>query len=243
MLAMSQPVTRLYEKKRPATDAVAELKKNGFPGEAITLVTPADAKAFKADATASDDSLFAALEKAGISKAAAAIYAERILGGASVVSITPNWGTAQRATKILNSFGPAEVALPDEAPSVPSFSAADGQFFDWTGPAPLSEFFKWDVLQDNPTPLSSKFNWPVLSKKTFFVLHGSRVSELSNSPAVFSSWLKWPLLSNKTTPLSDWLKIPVLSDKATPFSDWAKWPLLSNKATPFSDYLNAPVLR
>jgi hypothetical protein len=242
MLVMSEPITRLYDKKKSATDAVADLKKSGFPGELVTLVSPPDSKAAVRAEAGSDDGIVAALEKAGISKSAAAVYAERVRGGGSVVSITPNWGTARRAIAILDKYGPIEAGIPEEAPGVSSAGGALGLSSDSEVAAPLSTRIGWQVLIHSPTPLSSYFKWSVLSDKTAYFTESAKVSELSENPTPLSSWLKWPVLSDKSTPFSNWLNRPVLSEKATPFSDWAKWPVLSDKATPLSTWLNFRVL-
>jgi hypothetical protein len=152
---------------------------------------------------------------------------QRIRDGGSVVSVMPPWGTAQRATQILNSFETIDAGLPDvEGDGSASKMTRARSAVDWAAATPLSSKLGWPVLLNDPAPLSSYFNWSMLVE---------RASPLSN-------WLKWPVLLDNAAPFSKWLNRPVLSDKASPFSDWLKWPVLLNNPTPLSTKLGVRTL-
>jgi hypothetical protein len=240
MLEMGQPITRLYENEKTALGAVSELKKSGFPGEQIVLVTPKDAKAMPNGAE--EDTLVAAFEKAGVSKAAAAIYAERVRAGGSVVSVSPNWGTGQRATKILERFDPVDAGVGEVEASAAASNASGAQTGKRDAGALFSSFLNWPVLRNDPAPLSTWLKWPLISQRAAPLSQDAKLAVISDNATPLSSFLKWPLISGNATPLSTWLKRPVLSDKATPLSDWAKAPVIVNDPTPLSKKLGVKTL-
>ena len=146
---MTQAITRLYGSEAQASDAVKTLKQNGYLGDQINLVT---------GAAGSGDGLVAAIEKGGVPNAHAAIYAERVRAGGAIVSVCPMFGTAQRATEILESFEPVDAGVSD----VPvSASKASGKAGGKTR-ARTTDILDLPPMKDDPTPLSSRFNLPVL---------------------------------------------------------------------------------
>ena len=202
---MTQAITRVYGTETHASDAVKALKTNGFLGDQINLVT------------AGAEDAVAAVEKGGVPKAHAEIYAERARGGGAIVSVRPPFGTAQRATEILDSFQPIEADVSHVA-VVPVKTAGKTR-------ARTTDILELPAMKDDATPLSSRFNLPVLL----------------DDPTPFSSYWKWPLLSDKSAPLSEKFGIPVVSSNATPLSSWLNLPMFSASATPLSSWLNLPM--
>ena len=231
---MGQPITRLYANESTALDAVSELKNSGIGGDSVNVVSPSDAKAATAG---SDDGLAAAVEKGGVSKAAATLYAERVRGGGVVVTVNPHFGSARRAITILDSYNPIDSGVSEEVTHSVSKSAANGQSAVYDDPTPLSSKLNVRVLLDDPAPLSEYFKWPLLSEKATPFSDKIGYSVLSSNATPLSSWLKLSVLSDQAAPFSTWLKRPLLSDDPTPFSSWLKFQVLSSDPTPLSSWL------
>jgi hypothetical protein len=228
MLVMSQPITRIYDNESLALDVVSELKKNGFASDSIHVVAASRVKA-----SDSDDGVVAEVANVGVTKDAAAAYADGVRKGQVVVSVNPNFGTARRATAILDKFNPIATPVSEAG----SNTAKEQTLAEAT---PLSSRLNWSVLMNDPTPLSTKWNWPVLSDKATPLSDKLGASVLSDNATPFSSWLNVRVLSDDATPFSNWLKRPVLSDNPTPFSSWLNVRVLSDDPAPLSNWLHWP---
>lgn len=100
---MATIITRLFKGPQEATDAVAYLKKVGFKGSEITLV-----QGGAADAAST-------LVALNIPPAHVKVYADKIAGGASAVTVAAPSGTAQKATIAFGKLNPIDsgIANPD----------------------------------------------------------------------------------------------------------------------------------
>ena len=242
---MTQAITRLYGTETHASDAVKDLKKNGFLGDQISLVSGADG---------SGDGLVDAIEKGGVPNAHAAIYAERVQRGGSVVSVRPPFGTAQRATAILDSFEPIDAGV-SNVPVGPAKVAGKtvtrtaGRSTDTVemlplkdDATPLSSRLNLPVLLDDPTPFSTYWKWPVLSDKSAPLSEKFGIPVASSNATPLSTWLNLPVFSASATPLSSWLNLPIFSASATPLSSWLNLPMFTTGSTPLSTWLGLQVI-
>ena len=228
---MTQAITRLYGSEAHASNTVKALKKAGFLSDQINHVTGADA---------SGGGIAAAIEGGGVPKAHAAIYAEGVQRGGAVVSVRPPFGSAQRATEILESFEPIDAGLGAVAAS-PAKTAGGKvtrtpDILDLPpvkdDPTPLSSRLNIPVLLDDPTPFSTFWKWPVLSDKSAPLSEKFGIPVFSDSATPLSTWLNLPVFSASATPLSSWLNLPMFSNSATPLSSWLNLPMFSAPAAP-----------
>src|SRR5690349_11183560 len=98
---MPVTVTRIYDSPEKARKAADELKK--FTSESqIHVVNPSGQNAA---------SLEVALTATGISAGSAKAYAEAVGRGRSVVTVAPSFGSAGRATEVLDAAGPVDTHI------------------------------------------------------------------------------------------------------------------------------------
>lgn len=215
---MAQIISRLFTSASNAAAAVKDVQDYRFGDNEVYTVEGA--------AGASRDDLVAQIVQAGVTKEDAADYAEKVQAGATLVVVHAPFGSARKATVLLDRHQPLPSAAP---PPV-------GPAIRYDRAAPLSSIYQWRTLISNPTPLSSFWNLPVLSNFSLSRTWGR--PELSDEPAPLSQWLKFRTLSDNATPLSSWLKFPVLRDSAPV----AGRDILINNPAPLSSWLNIPVL-
>ena len=85
-------VTRLFENREQALEAVAELKRNEFSAESITVIGPAEGQGAPSEASArADDATLTSIMRAGVPRASAEAYADGVRRGGTVVSVRPRF--------------------------------------------------------------------------------------------------------------------------------------------------------
>jgi hypothetical protein len=250
---MTQPIARLYGTQTNAKSTIAALSEAGFRTEDVHLIVRP--KARDAGEEAAGELAVETITALGFVPAHAAVYAEAVNKGKTLVAVKPPFGGARLAMEIMDGFSPIAASLPEvEAPE-----PAVGFSFNTASPTPLSDAFGWKVLLDDPTPLSTYMGWSVLKRETGPSRTLAAIRKQSDNPTPLSSQLGlkvlidnpaplstkfgWKLLWDKATPLSDRFGWKLLWDKPTPLSDKFGWKLLLNNPTPLSSWLGLPVLR
>jgi hypothetical protein len=223
---MSQ-ITRLYGSHQDATSAAEELK--AYRYQRVYVISPPHAAVGSEPAPTEHDHLKTiekALHKAGIGHKEAAIYAPKIHGGATVVTVIAEFGEGSLAESILDAYDPVDSGVASSNAYSPTYTAIGDD-----DPAPLSRALGWKLLIDDPAPLSRFFGLPVLSSKQ------NSSTALSNNPAPLSSTVGLPTLSGKAAPLSGAFGIPTLSGNPAPLSKATGLKTLSNEPAPLSQKL------
>jgi hypothetical protein len=223
---MSQ-FTRLYGSHQNATDAAAELK--AYRYYPVHVISPPHAPtSLEAAPTEHDhlESIEKALHKAGIGHKEAAIYAPKIHGGATLVTLYAEYGEGSQAESILDAYDPIDSGVASSNAYTPGTAAVGAD-----DPAPLSSALGWKLLIHEPAPLSKFFGLPVLSSKQ------NSSTALNNNPAPLSSAIGLPTLSSKAAPLSSTLGLATLSENPAPFSKATGLKTLSNDPAPLSSKL------
>jgi hypothetical protein len=215
------PITRLFASPDDAAAAVADLKQAGFRPDSIEVVTKSDAGA---GATA--------IGHKGVPKANAERYAAAVAEGGALVLVGPPFGTAAKATKILEISRPGDTGTAHAVYEVTSLDEA----------TPLSSAAQIPVLINDPAPLSSYFKIRTLTKEPYTFPTFLGLGLLSNVIAPLSTWLGWPVLSSNPAPLSSAIGAPVASSDPAPLSSSLGWPVLKNDPTPFSNWIGKTTL-
>jgi hypothetical protein len=215
---MAQIISRLFSSASNAAAAAKDVQDYRFGDNEVYTV--------EGSAGTSREDLVAQIMQAGVAKTYAAEYAEKVQGGATLVVVHAPFGSAKKATVLLDRHQPLPSAAP---PPV-------GRPMRYDRAAPLSSIFQWRTRYSNAAPLSSFWNLPLLSNFSLSRTWGR--PELSDEPAPLSHWLKFRTLSDNATPLSTWLKFPVLRDS----SSLTGRNILINNPAPLSSWLNIPVL-
>jgi hypothetical protein len=250
---MPQTIARVYEADADARSAVSELKKSGFAPQRISLVTPA--------AEGANDDVAAAIESAGVTKTAAAMYAERVRKGGAVVSVRPQFGEARRAATILDSFhptdggvfdapandvgpqsvgGPTKEGAPPDAPAAALCAATVPRDIS-DDAAPFSRLLGLPVLLDSPAPLSTKLGWRVLADDPAPLSRKLGWSVLSSDPAPLSRRLGLRVLTDGA-PTSEKLGVPTLTSEPQSSSTKNEVAALSDDPAPLSGKMHVPTL-
>lgn len=191
---MSSLVVQIFESDEQARGAAAKLVEAGFDEGSVTVVSPT-----------AGDGVASALEAGRHMGHLAGFYAERLRQGRSLVAVTPYFGRAGEAQRILLEAGAVDLDL--ERP-------ADPNQVEWGRGAPLSEALGWRVLSpDNPTPLSDALDLRTSTTQRHFM-----VGELGDPHWTFSSKIGMGLLSDVAAPLSSRIGMAVLSAAAAPLS-------------------------
>jgi hypothetical protein len=134
--------------------------------------------------------------KAYIVRSEAAIYAQRVSQGASLVTVHAPFSGGKLAQTILDSNGPIDSGVPQ--PSFPGYL--------WDDSAPLSSALRWPLLSKIEHPFETFIGIPSLLQTK----HGSGAPVLPDDPAPFSAALGLPLLVDTPTPISSLFNFPVL---------------------------------
>lgn len=220
---MAQILSRLFTSSTNAAAAVKDLGDHRF----------GDNEVFTIDAAAgsSRDDLVSQIAQAGIVKSDAAVYADKVQAGSTLVVVHAPFGSARKATVLLDRHQP----LPAVVAAAPM-----PRPMRYEKAAPASSIFQWPTLSSDPTPVSSFFRWPTISN---FSLSRSRgFAELADDAAPLSKKLNWSLLSESAGPLSQKMKWRLLSDDAAPLSQRMNWGTLSSNPAPLSSMLGIQVL-
>ena len=188
-----QTISRLYANEESARKAWDELKRLGFADSHI--FTPLSTDGETSPRSRAND-LLEEMVKAYVVRSEAAIYAERVSQGASLVTVHAPFSGGNRATTILDRNGPMDTGL--QEPTFPSHL--------WDEAAPLSSALRWPVLAKTELPFEAVSGIPSLIQTR----HGSGAPVQPDDPAPFSTSLGVPLLINTPTPLSSIFNFPVL---------------------------------
>jgi hypothetical protein len=250
---MTQPIARIYGSQAVGKSAFAALQEAGFRTDDIHVITRPKSRE-PAEEEGPANAILEAILAAGIAPVQAAVYADAVGKGKTLVTVKPPFGGARVAIEILDGLNPIAVTVPEVEVAPP----AVGFTFDSSSATPLSDAFGWKVLLNNPTPLSSYMGWSVLKKETGPSRTLDSIRKQSNDPTPFSTKLGLPVLIDNPTPLSSkagwktlWGTAAPLSDKlgwktlwgsASPLSDKLGWKTLLNNPTPLSSLLGLPVL-
>jgi hypothetical protein len=223
---MTQIISRIYDSRERAAEAVKALKDYGFSGLDIHAVLARSSQGGATAAPAEIDDLVTSIQKAGIYKSRAEIYAERVRRGGSLVTVHAPFGSAHAATQILDRLDPIDSGVAEEA----------GANVDWVDSAPLSSALQIPLLLDDAAPFSSVIGLPVLLD------YEPKTTGLLNSSSPLSSTVGFPTISDNAAPLSSRIGLAVLSDKAAPLSSTVGLALLSDNPAPFSALFKLPLL-
>jgi hypothetical protein len=237
---------RLYETEQQAQDAVNELRANGFPDNAVFMMTPASGRDSGFGGGPVDQEFAEAPSGAGVTLHALAnamrtgkllgdqvdTYVEGLRNGHSVVAVEAPLGFGQPAVDILESFGPVD-SIKNRPQEPPKPSA-------WDSDTPLSTALGLNLIKSNtPAPLSDYWGIPTLSGRRSFLswLFGPALSPNFK----FSSMLGLGLLTRGGTPLSSLFGIG--TKLATPhITPGFGMPLQSESGTPLSSMLHLPLV-
>jgi hypothetical protein len=225
--AMSQ-ITRIYASHQAASDAVKELELYRFSSAYIHVVSPPPVhdSEYESDHPPPPD-IAAEIVRAGISAADAAIYAEEVRRGATLVTVNAPFGEGALATRILDDFGPAESAVREADLGAPGIDDA----------APFSKLLGLPLLWQNPAPFSALLGLPVFTKTRASLSEKLGIAEISADPAPLSNAVKLPVLSDKPAPFSGLFGLRTLTSEAAPFSALFKWRTVSAEPDPLSSRL------
>ena len=220
---MAQIISRLFSSDSNAAAAIKDLEDYRFGENEVIKID--------GGAGAQPDDLVALIAQAGISKSDAAIYAEKVHAGSTLVVVHAPFGSAHKATVLLDRHQPLPAVVATTA--APKRTAYDKS-------APLSSLFQWPARSSEAAPLSNFFRWPLLSQ--FSLSRKWGYAELSDNPAPLSKATGWSLLLENAAPLSAKMKWRLLSDDPAPLSKRMNWSTLSNNPAPLSSLLGIQVL-
>jgi hypothetical protein len=176
----------MYATAEQAQAAVASVAGYGLASDAITLITPSTAT------TAAG--LAAAIAKAKVLKSEAAVYAQGVLAGKSLVIVDAPFGAGSIYADVLDAAGPVDSGVPEPY---------------------------WESGWDDAAPFSSALSIPVISKPSPYLFMGLPallrsgrttcaalgLPELASSDlAVFGR----PNLSSNPAPFSGLFHLPLL---------------------------------
>jgi hypothetical protein len=210
-------ITRLYDTTRQISSLETELKDGGFKYTVVTSAQPS-----KAGSTL-DESILAALGRAGVSRGQLSACLDAIKRGGALVSVQASFGFGTKASTILDKFGPSKLSAPDTA------TVSDGD----CAAAPFSAMLRAPVLLDTSGEYKSYSGTPLLLDSEKF---------LSGTPLVLEGnkfFSGTPLLLDSSGPYKSFSGTPLLIDDKKFFSGT---PLLLNNPTPLSSWLGLPVL-
>ena len=191
---MTTIITRLYATADEAKTVVGALRKEGFAKGDITVLSGDGG-------TGSADLMPAILEK-GVYKAAAAIYADRVSQGASLLILRAPFGSATTAQALLEDTDAIDAGVkhPDSYEE-----AMPTRKVEWGKNLPV--LLSSDVLtfSDGLFPRAVLKNWSF--------------SSLFGLPYL-TDWLPTggSLIDGSTTPFSSRLGLPLLTERQTPYA-------------------------
>lgn len=223
-------VVRMYESEERAREALQTLGQSGFSDQEVFHFQPG--------AGDSSEVIGRATESALIPRQYGKACRNALDMGHHIIVVEAPFGSGQRATEILDSFGPVNTDK-------------------------LVEY----RYQSNPTPVSDFLGLPPLSRSRFYLTSGLADSnwslsrkigfkELSHNPTPLSSMFGikpltapksktksfgFSLLSHNPTPLSSMLGMKTLTKHVSKWSSFG-YPLISYEPTPLSTFLKLPVL-
>lgn len=206
---MSEVIVRMYPSESAARGAASKLREYGYPND-WTFVVPPPGPGVPPELV--DTQIIAA----HVLKRRAAVYAEGVRAGKTLVVVHAPFGRAVLAMDLLDQFGPVDTGLaiaPEPGPT-------------WDESAPLSSALGIPtLLRGSPTPLSSLFGMG--TKVEGRSLFGFFFGELASHRFSLSSLLGMPMLTRNPAPLSSLVGLPLGSRKAAPFSSMLGLKLLT----------------
>jgi hypothetical protein len=190
-----QTISRLYANEDDARKARDELNRRGFAD--CHLFTPPPRGEDGAPVAASVEEILNSMVKAYIVRKDAEVYAGRVSGGSSLVTVHAPFTGGRKATSILDRYHPIDSGIPEPAP----------ESYAWDEKYPFSSAFGLPLLAKCEHPFEAIAGIPSL-------LHtreetGDRPQP--DNPAPFSDALGLRVLSNDPAPLSSFFKFPLLT--------------------------------
>ncbi len=196
---MTQTISRMYATKAEADAAVGDLAKHSFGPEEVFVVGPPAIAAGGEPGQGIVADVAAEIVRGYVVTARAAVYAQKVARGATLVTVHAPFGVGFKATLLLDRHNPIDSGIPEPAYPRSRYDEA----------APLSSGLMMPVRSSDPTPFATFWNLPTLF----------------SSSAPLSDWLRYSTLSRSPAPLS-LLHLPILSDRAAPMSSSFGLPLL-----------------
>jgi hypothetical protein len=186
---MSENITRIYKSHDDAVSVVSELESYGY---APHLVSGAGA-----DGVAlSHDAIVSAITGFYILKSEAEVYAPLVAEGGTLVSVHAAFGSALRATKIMDSKETIATGLQLVKPL---------ELMAWDEATPLSCTIQMPVLLDHDATFTAPWN-----PGSLLTENGSAGSWFGLPLLLNGGPMMGALLPNNPSPLSSLLKIPTL---------------------------------
>ena len=210
---MTQMLIRIYDSEALGGRVAEHLQSKGFQ-HVYQFNGPTGKGSTGAPAR---NALVASMMKANVWKSHAETYADRLSKGKSLVLVHAPFGTANKATKVMESYQPTEAGIvePDQHPEM-----------KWEDAAPFSSILKLPILSKNRHPA-----------ETF-----SGISSLTKGKAFLSTLIGMPLLSEGLTQRNTSIGMRLLSHSPTPLSSSIGMRTISQSATPLSSMLGLKVL-
>ncbi|MEO1089933.1 MAG: hypothetical protein AAFX81_04835 [Pseudomonadota bacterium] len=224
---MAPPIVRLYDNEQQAGDAFGKLREAGLPEDTTFLVTPGSG-----EEGASSAAVSSAIVAGQLLGPRAAVYAERVHSGRSMVVVDAPFGLGKLATAIMDDYGPVDTDL--VLPPLESTRRS---------PTPLSDALDFAPLwQSAPRTVSGFLGMSELARwrKTFLAPEGAT---LASPYFALSSMFGMGLLSKSAAPLSSLLNLKVKSGQSG--STWTKsfgFPMLTKSDSGYRSFLGLPLL-
>lgn len=201
---MTTIVSRLYATQEQAAQAAEMLTSTRFSAADVNLVTP------PTEPDSAPEALEGLIQKGGVRRADAAVFAKAVAEGKSLVTVRAAWSLATPAIHILEHFEPIASGVGDHEQHIAE---------TWHSASPFSDFLGWPTLIDSKSSSdlldgdsSSSLGLPT-------VIRARPFSALSKNDKAFSA------LAKSDKPFSK------LIDKAAPFSALFGLPVILKSPT------------
>ncbi len=244
-------IARCYQTGAQAQRAYQSLLDSGYPEGSIAIVIPESTAAPAPDAAAptqfdsatpagvgagepaqgaaaAADSYSSAIKAGSLLGAQADFYLSQLKQGYSLVAASPAFGSAFRATQILDEHQPLALEAQDKVEPEPFRFVSEQS-------APLSSFFGLSVLTSSSFSLSAAFGLKSLSRGHSFLARW--FGEIGRHDYTLSGAFGMRLLSSDPAPLSSKLGMPTKSGKSG--DRWTRsmgFRMLSDNAAPVSGF-------
>jgi hypothetical protein len=180
----------MYQTEQQATDAYHKLREFGFTDEVTNLVT---------SGVGSLPDIMSAIMAGFVLRADAAVYAQGIQSGLTLVSVQAPFGSGVAATEILDRFDPVDFGMKDVI----------DRGMIWDEDAPVSSALHLPAISRGATPFSDFWGLGVKTHvRTLCAVLG--IPELTDSRWSLSASMGMPELSAAAAPLSSRLGLPLL---------------------------------
>jgi hypothetical protein len=199
---MTQTITRMYSSPQQAMSAEATLREQGFGDDHIRLVVYHGGHPAGSNSADSIESVTAQIAAGNVRKAHAAIYAQGVIRGGSLLTVHAPFGTALLATEILDSFDPVESGISSQPTPVRP----------WDEAAPISSALRIGVRLDHPALFSVFWNLPVLLDQAASLSVALGIPVLVAGTASLSKAIGLPALASRFS-VSQAIGIPALASR------------------------------